>query len=170
MAAAFEGIVLGIPAIAVSQQSAALEMGFMPGRRFDFEVAAKLTAELVRRVIDSPLRPGTLLNVNCPGGAPSGVEVTRLGKRVYQDELRQLGEDSDGRRRYRIYGFAPSFEEEPGTDLSAVSAGRVSITPVHFDLTDREGIEALNADDLAGALAAGLPAVNEDAGPEGGRR
>ena len=87
VAAAFEGIVLGIPAIAVSQQSSALEMGFMPGRRFDFTAAATLTAELVRRILHSPLRPETLLNVNCPGREPRGVAITRLGKRVYEDEL-----------------------------------------------------------------------------------
>jgi len=171
VAAAFEGIVLGIPAIAVSQQSSALEMGFMPGRRFEFDVAARLTAELVRFVARTPLREGTLLNVNCPGGAPSGVEITRLGKRVYEDELKLVGEDPTGRRRYRIYGFAPSFEDEPGTDLSAVSGGFVSITPVHFDLTDLEGIERLRGGGLAEALGAVLPQADRTVpGHRGGRR
>jgi 5'/3'-nucleotidase len=164
VAAAFEGIVLGIPAIAVSQQSAALEMGFIPGRRFDFEDAARLTAELVRYIVDNPLRPETLLNVNCPGAAPTGVEITRLGKRVYEDELKPVGEDESGRRRYRIYGFAPSHENEPGTDLTAVAEGRVSITPVHFDLTDREGIEQLVDARLVGALEAVLPEPDPAAG------
>jgi 5'-nucleotidase len=171
VAAAFEGIVLGIPAIAVSQQSSALEMGFMPGRRFEFDVAAKLTAELVRFVARTPLRAGTLLNVNCPGSAPGGVEITRLGKRVYEDELKLVGEDPTGRTRYRIYGFAPSFEDEPGTDLSAVSRGCVSITPVHFDLTDRKGIEKLSSGGLTEALEAVLPRPDETPpGRRGGRR
>ena len=171
VAAAFEGIVLGIPAIAVSQQSSAREMGFMPGRRFDFDVAARLTAELVRFIAQSPLRQGTLLNVNCPGASPAGVEITRLGKRVYQDELKLVGDDPTGRRRYRIYGFAPSFEDEPGTDLSAVSRGFVSITPVHFDLTDRDGIERLRGAELVERLGAILP-QGGDAAPtdQGGRR
>src|SRR5512144_843775 len=47
VAAAFEGIVLGIPAVAVSQQSAAREMGFLPGPRFDFASSARLSARLV---------------------------------------------------------------------------------------------------------------------------
>ena len=139
---------LGIPAIAISQQSGAREMGFLPGRAFDFAVAARLGAELVRLQIGNPLPAETLLNVNCPAGEPNGVEVTRLGKRLYNDELRLVDEDGDGRRRYEIYGFEPSFEDEPGTDLSAVAQGRVSITPVHFDLTDREGLARLRQWDL----------------------
>ena len=93
-----------------------------------------------RLLAAEPLPAGTLLNVNCPAGEPKGIEVTRLGKRLYNDELRLVDEDGDGRRRYRIYGFEPSFEDEPGTDLAAVARGRISLTPVHFDLTDREGL------------------------------
>jgi 5'-nucleotidase len=167
VAAAFEGIVLGIPAIAVSQQSAALEMGFMPGRRFDFEASAALTAELVRRTLATPLRAGTLLNVNCPGSPPAGVRITRLGKRVYEDKLRLLGEDPGGRRRYRIYGFAPRHVEEEGTDLTAVANGFASVTPVHFDLTDRQGIETLREGELDAALSAALAGL-ELAGEAGG--
>ena len=170
VAAALEGIVLGVPAIAVSQQSSELEMGFLPGRRFDFDVAAALTAELIRHVAATPLRTGTLLNVNCPGSMPSGIEITRLGKRVYQDQLRPAGTDADGRKRYRIYGFAPSYEPEPGTDLTAVAHGRVSITPVHFDLTDRDGIGHLEEKELAVHLAALLPDAGAEIGGKGGRR
>ena len=148
VAAALEGIVLGIPAIAISQQGSAQEMGFLPGRTFDFSVAAGIGAELVRLLADSPLPAETLLNVNCPAGDPDGIEVTRLGKRLYNDELRLVGEDGDGRRRYQIYGFEPSFEDEPGTDLAAVARKRISLTPVHFDLTDRDGLTRLRDWDL----------------------
>ena len=135
VAAALEGIVLGIPAIAISQQSTAREMGFRFGRSFDFGVAAGLAVELVRQMTDTPLPDGILLNVNCPAGEPQGIEVTRLGKRLYNDELKLVEEDAEGRRRYEIYGFEPSFEDEPGTDLAAVARGRVALTPIHFDLT-----------------------------------
>jgi 5'-nucleotidase len=148
VAAALEGIVLGIPAIAISQQSGSREMGFIPGRQFDFEFAARLGAELVRSSIADPLPSETLLNVNCPATEPQGIEVTRLGKRLYNDELRLVDEDAEGRRRYEIYGFEPSFQDEAGTDLSAVANGRTSITPVHFDLTDLEGLGRLGEWDL----------------------
>jgi 5'-nucleotidase len=148
VAAALEGIVLGIPAVAISQQSRAREMSFAPGPGFDFGVAARFGAELVRLLVAEPLPAETLLNVNCPAEEPRGIEVTRLGKRLYNDELRLVGEDGDGRRHYQIYGFEPSFEDEPGTDLSAVANGRISITPVHFDLTDRDGLGRLRGLDL----------------------
>src|ERR671918_365709 len=66
VAAAFEGIVLGIPALAVSQQSSSGEMGFRFGRSFDFAVAAGFTAQLVALLSAEPVPAGTLLNVNCP--------------------------------------------------------------------------------------------------------
>jgi 5'-nucleotidase len=156
VAAALEGIVLGIPAIAVSQQSAAQEMGFLPGPRFDFDRAARVSARLVELLAAEPPPSGTLLNVNCPAGDLTGVEVTRLGKRVYEDELRLVEKDDAGRRRYRIYGFAPTFEDEPGTDLTAVAAGRVSVTPVHFDLTHHEGLDRLREARLEADLLAAL--------------
>jgi len=153
VAAALEGIVLGLPAIAVSQQSRAREMDFRSGRDFDFSTAAAITAGLVRRIAADGLPEGTLLNVNCPGAPVEGVEVTHLGKRLYNDELKLVEEDQDaGRRRYQIYGFEPSFEDEEGSDLSAVANGRVSVTPVHFDLTDRSGIDGLRSWDLGAML------------------
>src|SRR5262245_47199349 len=154
VAAALEGIVLGLPAIAVSQQSRAREMDFRFGREFDFEIAAGITAELVRRIAAEGLPEGTLLNVNCPGDAPEGIEVTHLGKRLYNDELKLVEEDTEsGRRRYQIYGFEPSFEDEPGSDLSAIANRRVSVTPVHFDLTDRPGLDRLRSWDFHAMLA-----------------
>jgi 5'/3'-nucleotidase len=156
VAAALEGIVLGIPAIAVSQQSARREMDFRLGRSFDFAVAGLLCAELVRLVARDPLPDETLLNVNCPAGEPQGIEITRLGKRLYDDELKLVEEDADGRRRYQIYGFEPSFEDEPGTDLAAVARARVSLTPVHFDLTDHGGLDRLRGWELGTMLEAAL--------------
>ncbi len=114
VAAAFEGIVLGVPSIALSQQSAKGEMGFAPGRSFDFGFAAALAARLVEKIRAEPMPEGTLLNVNVPAGEPQGVEVTRLGKRLYDDEMKLVEEDENGRRRYRIYGFEPSFQGRAG--------------------------------------------------------
>jgi 5'/3'-nucleotidase len=161
VAAALEGIVLGIPAIAISQQSTAREMSFLPGRWFDFAVAARFGAQLVGLLAGEPLPAATLLNVNCPAGDPEGIEVTRLGKRLYNDELRLVDEDGDGRRRYQIYRFEPSFEDEPGTDLAAVARGRISLTPVHFDLTDREGLGRLRDWDLGAMLEASMTGAAE---------
>ncbi len=158
VAAALEGVVLGLPAIAVSQQSGARELDFRLGRSFDFAVAAKFAADVVAELDDVPLREGTLLNVNVPAGEPEGVDICRLGKRIYRDELKLSEEDDGGRRRYWVYGDDPGFEDEPGTDLAAVAAGRIAVTPLHFDLTDTSGMDALEVHDLSRLLA---PAAEE---------
>ena len=158
VAAALEGIVLGIPAIAISQQSAAREMDFRWGREFDFSVAAALATQIVRRVAEDPLPTDTLLNINCPAGEPTGIEVTHLGKRLYNDEMKLIDEDPEtGRHRYQIYGFEPSFEDEKGSDLSAIARERISVTPVHFDLTDRPSLDRLREWDFDGMLSAAQP-------------
>src|SRR3954462_8485082 len=66
VAAALEGIVLGVPGGAVSQQSQAREMDFRLGVKFDFTDAAAFAARLVEEIEEVPLPDGTLLNVNCP--------------------------------------------------------------------------------------------------------
>jgi 5'-nucleotidase len=158
VAAAFEGIVLGIPAVALSQQSSGGGMGYVSGR-FEFGVAAAFTAELVRRLQTAPMPEATLVNVNCPAGPPEGIEVTKLGKRIYNDELKLVGEDSDKRRRYEIYGWKPGYEEIDGTDLYAVASRKISVTPIHFDLTDHGGIESLRGWGFEEMLAASAPAA-----------
>ena len=128
-----------MPGIAVSQQSTALELDFRQGAGFDFAAAAAFTARLVAELETVPLPAGTLLNINVPGAEPTGVEVARLGKRIYRDELALVDEGAKGRRLYRIYGEASYERDETGTDLAAVAEGRIAVTPIHFDLTDREG-------------------------------
>lgn len=154
VAAALEGVVLGLPAIAVSQQSRGRSLDFRYDSGFDFDVAAHFVARLVERLEELPMPTGTLLNVNVPAGEPAGVEVTSLGKRIYRDELKLAAseEGSPARKRYWIYGADPGFHDEPGTDLAAVDQGRIALTPIHFDLTARSGLEALRRFDLQALL------------------
>ena len=157
VAAAFEGLLLGLPSIAVSQQSQAREMDFRLGSRFDFTTAAKFTARVVEELEVVPLEPGTLLNINVPAGEVSGVEVASLGKRIYRDQLK-LDTSEGTRHRYWIYGTDPGFENNPGTDLAAVALSRIAVTPVHLDLTDRRGMNALAQHNLGRLLE---PAAEE---------
>jgi 5'-nucleotidase len=151
VAAALEGVVLGLPAIAVSQQSGAAKLDYTFDGGFGFEISAAFVAALVGRLEEVPLATGTLLNINVPAGTPAGVEVATLGKRIYRDELK-LDTEEEHRRRYWIYGAYPGFHDEPGTDLAAVHAGRIAVTPLHFDLTHHTGLEALRGFDLDGLL------------------
>lgn len=146
VAAALEGIVLGVPAISISQQSEKRELDFRFGSEFDFSVAAKFTARLIAERGPEGLPEGTLLNINCPSssdGDIDGVEVTKLGKRIYRDKLETDLTEGKARTRYRIYGDDPTYHHEEGTDFAAIAKNKISVTPVHFDLTDRAGIDEL---------------------------
>jgi 5'-nucleotidase len=161
VAAALEAIILGLPGIAISQQSSARELDFRSGEAFRFEAAAAFAARLVAGLEDVPLPPGTLLNVNVPGIDPTGVEVARLGKRIYRDELSLVDRGSGGRRLYRIYGDASYERDETGTDLAAVAAGLIAVTPIHFDLTDHNGLETLGRYDLSRLVEPAAEEVTE---------
>jgi 5'-nucleotidase len=147
VAAALEGIMLGIPAIAVSHESGE-----------GFEQAAAFVARMVATLDDVPMPEGTLLNVNAPAGHATGACACRLGKRVYGDQM-TLTEEKDGRRRYRLYAQAPSYKHEDGTDFAAIAEGLIAVTPLHFDLTDQAGMEELAGFDLERLLRPATEAV-----------
>jgi 5'-nucleotidase len=150
VAAALEGIVLGIPAIAVSQQAYDGRLDSWMARewrREDFEQAAAFTARVVEELEEVPIPPATLLNINCPAGEVTGVRAARLGKRIYNDKL-HLTEEDAGRRRYHIYGEEPGYHHEDGTDFAAIADGFIAVTPLHFDLTDQAGVEELASFEL----------------------
>jgi 5'-nucleotidase len=147
VAAALEGIMLGIPAVAVS---------LVGGR--DFEPLAKFVARMVEELDDLPMPEGTLLNVNGPGGEVRGACACRLGKRIYNDKM-ELTEEEGGRRRYRLYGQEPGYEHEDGTDFAAIAEGLIAVTPLHFDLTDQAGVEELAGFDLERLLRPATEAV-----------
>lgn len=155
VAAALEGVILGLPAVAVSQQSVEREMDYRPQRVYDFDVAARFTAATVREIIEHPLPEGTLLNINVPGGPPEGVDVTKLGRRLYRDELELVdGQDpGSGRRQYRIYGYEPGLDDEEGTDVGSIARSRISVTPLHLDLTHHGSIDGLRQRDFERVLA-----------------
>ena len=157
VAAALEGIVLGVPGIAVSQQSQAREMDFRLGEDFDFTESAAFTARLVEEIERIPLPEGALLNINCPAGDAAGARACKLGRRIYRDTLK-LESETDGRRVYRIYGDDPSYHPEAGTDFAAIADGMISVTPLHFDLNSIGALEELGGFDLDGLIR---PAAHE---------
>ena len=131
VSATFEGVLLGVPSIAFSQQ---LESGF------SFERSAEIAARLVGRLLAEELPRDLLLNVNLPAASPRGVNLTKLGKRVYQQVIAEK-KDPRGRRYFWIAG-TPEWQEEAGSDHEAISDDRVSVTPLHLDLTDYDRLRA----------------------------
>jgi 5'-nucleotidase len=155
VAAALEGTLLGIPAIAVSAHAVnAATADQWDDRAYDFRAPAAFAAAVAPRLLDPEFPAGVVLNVNAPGLPPdevTGAVVTRLGRRVYNDELTLLDE-REGRRRYTIYGGTASHRREDGTDFAAIEAGALSVTPLHFNLTDMASMEAVEALELAALL------------------
>jgi 5'-nucleotidase len=133
VSAAFEGALIGISSVAVSQE---IETGF------NFDAAATFAVHLARRFLEKPLPAGTLVNVNVPAGTPRGVRVARLGKRRYGEAVIEKL-DPRGRPYYWIGSTPPTGELEEGTDLTAVAEKCISVTPLHLDMTDYAALELL---------------------------
>ncbi|HYK41476.1 MAG TPA: 5'/3'-nucleotidase SurE, partial [Thermoanaerobaculia bacterium] len=133
VSAAFEGTIIGIPSVAISQE---IETGF------SFDAAASFAKTLARHLLESPLPPGTLINVNVPAGVPKGVRVTRLGKRRYGEAVIEK-KDPRGRPYYWIGSTIPEGDLEEGTDISAVAEKWIALSPLHLDLTDYKTLPML---------------------------
>ena len=98
-------------------------------------------------MLEHGLGEGELLNVNVPAvgeiDALGGIELTRMGKRVYQDKLLERL-DPRGTPYYWFGGPPPTGVAEPGTDFHAVVTGHVAITPIKLDLTDRTLLDRIH--------------------------
>lgn len=134
--AAMEGRYLGAPSLAVSIDA------FEPQH---YDTAARVTRELLERLQRKPLPSDTLLNVNVPDLAYedlAGFEVTRCGYRHLSEPVVR-DRDPRGRELYWIGAPGPMADAGAGTDFAAVADGRVSITPLRVEMTDRERIATL---------------------------
>ena len=134
VSAALEGALLGVPAIAVSLVD--------PRGDADYGRAARVAADLTRRLLAAPNRGVTLLNVNVPSGTLRGLRVTRLGRRTYTEKVIER-RDPRGKRYYWIGAGPPAWEAGEDTDYVAVHQGYVSLTPLSLDLTSYEGLRSL---------------------------
>jgi len=150
VSAAMEAVINGVPAFAISQEYV---------EQIDFELAALAAAVVARNLLEHGLRRGELLSVNVPAATIAeckGFEVTRVGRRVYQDELVQRV-DPRGVPYYWIGGPPPSGISVPGTDFNAVVNRRISVTPIHLDLTGRRLLRQLRTWDWTLEPESGTP-------------
>jgi len=130
--AAMEGAIWGLPSLAFSIDS--WENGLIHRH---YETVAAVAAQIVTVVTQEKLPQGLLLNVNVPNRPMEeiqGLMITRLGLRIYRDELVKR-EDPRGRPYYWIGGDSPTGVPDEGTDIGALAGNFVSITPVQLDLT-----------------------------------
>jgi 5'-nucleotidase len=138
VAAATEGFLLGIPAIAISLTS-------HDGKHF--ETAARVAVEMVQRFQAEPNRQPWLLNVNVPDVPYEqlrGREVTRLGKRHKAEPVIKAS-NPHGQPIYWVGPAGKAQDAGEGTDFHAISQGRVSVTPLQIDLTQYSQLDAVRA-------------------------
>lgn len=169
VAAAFEGIMLDIPAIALSAH--AYHAGY------DLTVPARFARRLVAVALEKGFPAKTLLNVNCPDRPweeLAGARLTVLGRRIYGDKVEHQA-TSGNRRQYHIYNDDLGFQRAPGTDFEAVTQGYVSVTPLQFDLMSHEALErlrsweaALSGADAGESGVTGIGAVGKSGATEAG--
>jgi len=139
--AAMEAVIAGVPGIAISLEVPEGHIGAI-----DFGPAAQAARIAVENVIVNGLPAETLLNVNVPflkTEEINGFRITRQGLRVYHSRLDERV-DPRGRPYYWIGGDAPTGVSESGTDVGALAAGFVSVTPLQLDLTAYHAISDLN--------------------------
>jgi len=137
VAAATEGRFQGLPAMAISLVSEDFRY---------YETAAIVAKQLVERLVNNPLPVDTILNVNVPDipyDQLNGFEVTRLGTRRCAEPTIKTVDP----RGNKIYWVGPPGAEQDaglGTDFFAINDGKVSITPLHVDLTHYQAFEKLS--------------------------
>ncbi len=150
--AAFQGYFHKLPSIALSVAS---------WENVHFDVAAKLGGLLASKIMAGSFPQGILLNINLPNlpvEKIEGIEFTRLGQRSYADLIKP---GYDGKREYYwVVRGNPHWTIEQGTDIGAIETGKISITPLHSNLTGnyeaslREYLSSLPRElRLGGALA-----------------
>ncbi|MFH1775992.1 MAG: 5'/3'-nucleotidase SurE [Candidatus Omnitrophota bacterium] len=138
VSAATEAAILGVAAIAVSLASY---------KQKNFQPAAKAAKSIARYVLKHGLPYGTLLNVNVPALPQKdikGYAVTRQGKSIYDEQIIKR-EDPRGHEYYWLTGKAAWLKERDGADIHAIKQKKISITPIHFDMTDYAYLNKLNS-------------------------
>lgn len=139
VAAAMEGLALGVPSIAVSFAGRVLSAD----EPLLDELVESLTGVL-RHLTSLPDFPAdTLLNVNLPAipaDQVKGIKLTRLGRRVFSDSLQPM-KDPWGREIFWIGGGSVAWSGAEDSDFRAVKEGYISVTPLHLDLTARDRLD-----------------------------
>ena len=137
VSAAFQAATHGVPGMAVS-----IDIG---GERVHYETAAWFAEKILQKIDKHPVEHNIVLNVNVPNlpvGEVEGVEITKLGKRNYKDNLIER-EDPKKNKYYWIEGLLTHDILEEGTDVKALFEKRVSITPLRLDITALDFVEKL---------------------------
>jgi 5'-nucleotidase len=135
IAATMEGTLIGVPSIALSQAYGGPE----GHKSIRWDCAQTHAPSVIAKILKAGIEPGVLVNVNFPACAPdevAGVAITTQGRR--DTELLRIEERRDGRGNpyYWLMFKRGNFTPGPGTDIEAIAAQKISLTPLRLDLTD----------------------------------
>lgn len=136
VAAALEGAIRGIPSMAVSLDGL---------KRFRFAAAARVAVEVATLILKDGLPTDTLLNVNVPDVPPeavTGMQVTSLSRRWYRNSVIE-NVDPRGNAYYWIAGEQVTWNRRKHSDVDAIADNKVSLTPLHFDMTQYHAMKKL---------------------------
>ncbi len=134
VAAATEGRHMGIPAIAIS---------LLGKHEQYYQTAAKITANIIKRIQKHPLAVDQILNINVPDvplSAIKGIKVTRLGHRHKAETMKKM-QDPWQRDIYWYGTLGQELDGGEGTDFHAVANNYVSVTPLTVDMTAHSSID-----------------------------
>jgi 5'-nucleotidase len=139
VAGAIEAMALGVPGIALSQ------MGFHePGA--SYEPAEAFAPGIIKKLVETGWADDVVMNINFPNGPISEitqVEVTRQGFRDFHIRHAEKRTDLRGREYYWMGFRQERSKPAEGTDLRALYEGRISVTPLHIDLTHMPSVHEL---------------------------
>jgi 5'-nucleotidase len=138
VSAATEGTILGIPSIAVSIDS---------HHPKDFKSAMDTTQDILKKVLKFGLPKGTLLNVNVPDIPEEmikGTRITTQGNAYFKDRFEKR-EDPRGNIYYWMTGESIDPDSSGNTDNRALKDGYISVTPIHYRLTNESFINDLES-------------------------
>ena len=136
VSAATEGAFLGI-------RSAAISLATLKDP--DFRFAASFSKEIIRFMMESDLKDGTALNVNIPAVPPEkirGVCLARQGTSRFEERFERRN-DPRGNVYYWLMGEKFIENGNPDNDSVALRQNKITITPIHYDLTSERELERL---------------------------
>jgi 5'/3'-nucleotidase len=142
IAAAIQGMELEIPSVALSQT-----YPFTENATIYWKTAEAFAPKVLQRLFERKWPKDVLMNINfpdCPPEDVTGIEMTRMGRRD-QDQLEVHARNDPGGRPYYWLGFNGKLSTPPeGTDLRAIYSNRISVTPLHLDLTHEATLAGLS--------------------------
>lgn len=141
IAAAFQGMSLGVPSLALS-------LARLDRHNAKWETPEQFGPDIIRKLLDAGWPADVVVNVNFPDKTPDQVTGTEATTQGHRDAFQLFAEEREDLRggKYYWYGYTGQMSDPAaGTDLRAIYEGRISVTPLHLALTHADSLGALSS-------------------------